>query len=88
MRLKFIDKEKAGNLHSGLEYYACGLVISDHTKEGGLGNLSGKDYSVGYIDPWGQYQSEWRCVEEVEVSPIDDDDAEWLDSCFKNAIGY
>jgi hypothetical protein len=85
MRLQFIDKRKEENLQDGVEFYACGLVLSDHTSEG-RGNPSGKDYAVGYLDPWGEYQSEWRSVGEVVISYINDEHAAALERAYARAL--
>jgi hypothetical protein len=83
MLRKFIDKECAGNLTSGLEYYAAGLVVADHRNPDESGSHSGKDYAVEFIDPWGNYQHEWRAVDEVIVSEIEQADFEYLKLCYE-----
>ncbi len=83
MYRKFIDKDAASNLKDGLEFYAAGLVVSDYLNPDGTGNQSGKDYAVEFIDPWGNYSHEWRSVDEVIVSEINEVDFEFLKICYE-----
>lgn len=78
---KFIDKSCAANLQNGLEYYAAGLIISDHSDTSGI---SGKDYAVAHIDPWGTCQYEWRAKDEIVISDIDQYDYEYLQICYED----
>lgn len=82
--LKFIDKDKGSNLNQGIEYFAVGLVVECHM-ENGVPNRSGKDYAVEYIDPFGMHQYCWRASEDIEVSPISDDDYDYLMACYADA---
>ena len=81
MKRQFIDNDKNGNLTDGVEFFAVGLIVGDYT-DNGLGNPSGKDYCVEFIDPWGQHHCAWRAVEEITISDIDDVDAEKLERAF------
>ncbi len=83
MYRKFIDKDAASNLINGLEFYAAGLVVADYLKPDGTGSQSGKDYAVEFIDPWGDYIHEWRSVDEVIVSEINEVDFEFLKICYE-----
>jgi hypothetical protein len=76
--MKFIDKDKESNLVDGIEYFAVGLVTDCHMVDGEP-TPNGKDYVVEYIDPFGNFQIEYRSADEIEVSPIDDADFERLD---------
>ena len=78
---KFIDKDKGGNLNHGVEFFAVGLVVSEY-----LDNKSGKDIVVEFIDPWGNLHTEWRSVDEVVITEIDDADAYMLKEAFESAI--
>jgi len=77
MFLQFIDKGKDENFLNGIAYYACGIIMEDHM-ENGQPNVSGKDYAVKYIDPWGRVNYVWRASGDVEVSPIDEGDYQLL----------
>ena len=81
---KFIDKDPAGNLQNGLEFYAAGLVVSDYLDSNGTGNASGKDYAVEFINPWGNYCHEWRSVDEIVISEIAKVDYEYLKLCYND----
>lgn len=82
-RLQFIDKEKGGNFNKGIEYFAVGLIVKCQM-ENGIPNRSGKDYVVEYIDPFGVHQYCWRASEDIVVSPISDDDYDYLISCYED----
>jgi hypothetical protein len=69
----FIDKYCDENMEHGLSYYASGLIETDYTKEG-KGNPSGKDFSVIFIDPWGEVKGEWRGVDEILIIDANVDD--------------
>lgn len=83
--LKFIDKSKEASLDRGIEYFAVGLIDSCNM-ENGVPNRSGKDYVVEYIDPFGHHQKAWRASDEIEVTPIDDDDYAFMRHCFDVAM--
>ncbi len=84
MNYKFIDKNKGANLKDGIEYFAVGLIVDSYIEDG-KGSSSGKDYFVQFIDPWGNIHNEWRCIEEIEISKIDDADADLLRMAFARA---
>jgi hypothetical protein len=81
---KFIDKCKEASLDHGIEYFAVGLIVSCNM-ENGVPNRSGKDYCVEYIDPFGHHQMAWRASDEIEISPIDEDDHMFLNHCYEVA---
>lgn len=81
VKKQFIDNDKGANLSNGVEYYAVGLIVCDHTVNG-IGSPSGKDCCVAYIDPWGQYNCTWRAVGEITISDIEDSDAAMLERAF------
>ena len=83
---KFIDKDHKCNLVRGIEYYAVGLIVEEHTA-GGDGGPSGKDYAVEYIDPFGNYQCEWRSADEIVISDISKDDYAYLKMCYERSAG-
>jgi hypothetical protein len=75
---KFIDRDKSGNLHDGVEYFAVGLVTEEYSD-----TPSGKEIAVTFIDPWGKVCLEWRARSEVVLSDISDGDANILLSAFE-----
>ena len=75
---KFIDKYKEGNLDHGIEYFAVGLVLEEYPD-----CPSGKEVAVEFIDPFGEVVCDWRSREEIIMSEIDDEDAEYLKLSFK-----
>lgn len=83
-RLKFTDKSSGENYTNGIEYFAVGLVV-ECNMENGTPNGSGKDYAVEYIDPFGCHHYTWRAADEIEVSPISDEDYDYLQSCYEEA---
>jgi len=68
-RFRFIDKTKEGNLLHGIEYHAAGLII-DNMMVDDTPTASGKDYLVGFIDPFGEVHHEWRSHDEIEIATI------------------
>jgi hypothetical protein len=84
--LQFIDKNKAENYNNGIEYFAVGLIVSCVMVDG-VSSPSGKDYTVEYIDPFGDYQYCWRGHDDIEVSPISDEDYEHMRICYATAKG-
>lgn len=78
----FIDKDCETNLTNGLPYYASGIIESDYTEDG-KGRPSGKDFTVIFIDPWGNIQREWRSVDSIRIIEADEYDFNLL----KDSIG-
>lgn len=76
-RLQFIDKTREGNRLHGIEYFATGLILDSNMADG-TPTASGKDYLVGFIDPFGDVHCEWRSHDEIEVSAISDSDYQFL----------
>lgn len=79
---KFADKSSGENYSNGIEYLAVGLVTGCHM-ENGVPNRSGKDYTVEYIDPFGRYHHAWRGCDEIEISPISEEDFQHLKVCYE-----
>lgn len=50
--LIFEDIKSGENLKDGIQYRAHGIVCQDF-RNGENGNLSGKDFEVAFIDPFG-----------------------------------
>lgn len=73
----FIDTDCESNLENGLPYYAAGLIESDYTNDG-KGSVSGKDFVVAFIDPWGDIQREWRAINEIRIIEASESDYDWL----------
>ena len=72
----FNDLEVAGNHEFGLDYLAAGIVESKHfDKEP---NVSGKDYCVVFINPWGVVERQWRAASEIRVYAVGPEDYEQL----------
>lgn len=65
MRQAFRDLKPEQNFRDGVEYSATGIVIHDNGTTG-----TDKDLAVIYIDPWGEYQHEWRSRDEVKLLPL------------------
>lgn len=72
----FNDLEGGSNLEFGLDYLAAGIVESKHFDK--VPNVSGKDYCVVYISPWGAVEREWRAASEIRIYTVDPDDYELL----------
>lgn len=79
---KFTDRNSGDNYENGIEYLAVGLVTGCYM-ENGAPSRSGKDYTVEYIDPFGQYHHAWRGFNEIEVSPISEEDYQHLKDCYE-----
>lgn len=63
----FIDKDQSDE--NGLEFFAAGIVESKHFNE--KPNVSGKDYCVVYICPFGFVERAWRSVNEIKMYQVD-----------------
>lgn len=78
---KFTDKSSGENCSNGKEYLAVGLVTGCFM-ENGVPSKSGKDYTVEYIDPFGRYHHDWRGHDEIEISPISEEEYQYLKECY------
>lgn len=81
MARAFFDKEPNANLENGVLYHAAGLVESNHMINDEP-SLSGKDYMVTFIDPWGRLMHAWRAKDEIVTYELSEGDAEILQSAF------
>jgi hypothetical protein len=82
MARAFFDKDPNANLENGVLYHAAGLVESNNM----INNeptLSGKDYMVTFIDPWGRLMHAWRAKSDVVTYELSDTDAEILQAAFE-----
>lgn len=77
---QFIDKSKDENLEYGVDYFATGLVLEEYPD-----TPSGKEVTVGFINPFGEYVCEWRARNDIIMSEISDSDANILEMAFKRA---
>lgn len=80
-RLFFNDLNCSGNLEDGLEYRGSGIVESKHFDS--VPSVSGKDYCVVYISPFGLVKREWRAASEISIYAATDDDFERLKSAIE-----
>lgn len=78
----FLDKESGRNLKDGLPYFAAGIIDGDFRKDG-KPSVSGKDFAVLFVDPWGGVQCEWRAEDEIQIFEVDEDDFENLKDAIK-----
>lgn len=74
--LFFRDLSCDGCLEGGLEYLTSGIVESKHFDD--KPSVSGKDYSVVYISPFGIVEREWRAEAEIKIYEVDACDFENL----------
>jgi len=65
----FIDLECNCNLHDELPYFAAGIIEDDY-RENKKESISGKDYCVVFIDPWGDVCREWRGIDEIKIIEV------------------
>lgn len=82
--LRFIDKNL--NYGYGLEFYASGLIRNDHRSEYLFVPGSNFDYSVEFINQIGDYCHESRMAEDIIVSPISEEDYDFLQLRYDIAI--
>lgn len=81
MARAFFDKDPNANLENGVLYHAAGLVDGNHMIKDEP-SLSGKDYSVTFIDPWGRLIHAWRAKDEIVTYELCDTDAEILQAAY------
>jgi len=84
MARAFFDKDPNANLENGMLYHAAGLVQSNHMIND-ESSVSGKDYCVTFIDPWGNLVNAWRAKSDVVTYDLCDTDAEILHLAFEAA---
>jgi hypothetical protein len=82
MFLFFNDLKSGENFKNGLQFHAAGIIEKDYRKNG-KPSLSGKDFIVSYIDPWGNNSIEWRSENEIEIFEVGREDFEYLKHCIK-----
>lgn len=82
MARAFFDKDPNANLQNGMLFHAAGLIQSNHMLDD-MPTLSGKDYYVTFIDPWGQLVNAWRAKDEVVTYELCEGDAETLHLAFE-----
>jgi hypothetical protein len=80
---KFIDLQSNEHTTDGLEYFASGLVVEEFPD-----NSSGKEVSVEFIDPWGEYVHAWRSRSQIEISDISDEEADRLKMAYEGFNTY
>lgn len=81
MARAFFDKDPNANLENGVLYHAAGLVESNQMINDEP-TLSGKDYSVTFIDPWGRLIHAWRAKDEIVTYELCNTDAEILQAAY------
>lgn len=76
----FLDMQPISE--NGLQYRATGIVESKHFEK--VPSVSGKDYAVVYISPWGEAVREWRSASEITVYEVDEQDFDRLVNAFED----
>lgn len=59
-------------IEKGLEFTASGLIDSKWSKD--KANVSGKDYCVSYITPFGDIYNDWRDASEIKSYTVEHSD--------------
>ena len=74
----FIDKSCEENLMHGLPYFAAGIIEKDW-RINEKPALSGKDFAVVFINPWGTVSRQWRAFDDIRILEVDEEDFEALE---------
>ena len=67
--LAFHDNVDNPNHDRGVTFWAAGLVTAKYFD--GEPSTSGKDYTVVYINPFGEIVTEWRSTKDITLIQLD-----------------